>query len=155
MNCKEMGEHLMDVAAGLPSAPAAETHLHSCADCRERLRQTRETMELLDEWKAPAPSPYFEVRLQARLREESARSYRFLDWLRRPALAAAMAFLLVIGGTLYTVGYHPQAPSTLGQAQPGAAVEDLQDLDKNHDLFANFDLLDDLAPDQNAQEMNP
>jgi hypothetical protein len=30
------------------------------------------------------------------------------------------------------------------QDQPGTAVGDLQALDKNHDLYADFDVLDDL-----------
>ena len=29
-------------------------------------------MALLDEWQVPEPSPYFDVRLHARLREEAA-----------------------------------------------------------------------------------
>jgi hypothetical protein len=30
------------------------------------------------------------------------------------------------------------------QAEPGTAVSDLQALEKNHDLYSDFDLLDDL-----------
>jgi len=30
------------------------------------------------------------------------------------------------------------------QSAPGTAVSDLQALDKNHDLYSDFDLLDDL-----------
>ena len=33
-------------------------------------------MALLDEWQAPEPSPYFDVRLNARLREERQSSLR-------------------------------------------------------------------------------
>lgn len=156
MNCKEMGEHLMDVAAGAPPEPQVETHLRTCAACMENLEQMRLTMALLDKWKAPEPSPYFDVRLRARLREEAARPHGWLQWFRKPVLAAAMAALLVLGGTLITTGNYPQLPGTAAQIQPGAAVDDLQDLDKNDDLFANFDLLDDLGPTSNStQNLNP
>jgi hypothetical protein len=39
-----------------------------------------------------------------------------------------------------------------GPIQPGTAVGDLQALDKNQDLYSNFDVLDDLAvqPDVTA-----
>jgi len=41
--------------------------------------------------------------------------------------------------------------------QPGTAVGDLQALDKNEDLYANFDLLDDLQvqPDVDANQETP
>jgi hypothetical protein len=36
-------------------------------------------------------------------------------------------------------------------ASPGTAVSDLQALDKNHDLYADFDLLDDLEVQHDVQ----
>jgi hypothetical protein len=38
--------------------------------------------------------------------------------------------------------------------EPGTAVSDLQALEKNHDLYANFDLLDDLELQHDVTE-NP
>jgi anti-sigma factor RsiW len=141
MNCNEIGEVLMDVAGGTVAEPPVESHLRECAHCAARLQDLRQTMALLDQWTAPEPSPYFNTRLQARLREEAARPRGILDWFRKPVLAAAMAGLLVAGGTLYTVDHRGQQQAVV---HPGAAVQDLQDLDKNQDLFANFDLLDDM-----------
>jgi len=152
MDCKEMSEHLMDAAAGLPPAPQVATHLRSCAACSRMLDEMRRTVALLDEWQAPEPSPYFDVRLRARLREEAARPRGGLEWFRRPALAAALAVLLVIGGTLYTTGRHPQTP----RPTAGSAVQDLQELDRNQQLFSDFDLLDELGGgNNNAQTVNP
>ena len=154
MKCEEMGEHLMDLATGLPSDAQVETHLRTCAACNEHLQQMRQTMALLDQWQAPEPSPYFDVRLRARVREESVRHRAgLLQWFRRPALAGAMAALLVIGGTLYTTGHYAQ--TGVSQSPPGAAVQDLQDLEKNNDLFADFDLLDDLGGADHAPAVNP
>ncbi len=157
MNCGEIGEHLMDVAAGLEPDPLVAAHLRTCSTCAERLRGMQRTMALLDEWTAPNPSPYFDSRLRARLREEAARPQGWFAWIRKPALAAALAVLLVVGATLIRSGHRADTATPVAvQAQPGTAVGDLQELEKNHDLFANFDLLDDLDQDSpQAQTVNP
>ena len=102
MKCTEIRELLPDLAAGLASAPpGANDHLRSCTDCAGKLDEFRKTMALLDEWQAPEPSPYFDTRLHARLREEMAKPPRNLfAWLRRPALAASFALILVAGVTV-------------------------------------------------------
>ena len=151
MNCNDIGEHLMDLASGASVGPQIESHVRACSDCTARLEGLRQTIALLDEWTAPEPSPYFNTRLQARLREPVSR-HHWLDWFRKPALAAAMAGLMVVGGTLYTVKIRPQPQAVV---HPGAAVQDLLDLDKNQDLFANFDVLDDIQADGGSQALNP
>jgi len=145
MKCTEISEQLMDVASGVPAELPVEQHLRACAACSERLESLRATLTLLDEWQAPEPSPYFDSRLGARLREEAAQRQGWLAWLRKPALAGAMAALLAVGSLLY-IGH----PEELAQVQPptASAVGDLQVLDRNHDLLANFDLLDDLSVDE-------
>lgn len=155
MNCNEMHERMPDVAAGLSEVTAEETgHLASCESCAVKLEEFRRTMSLLDEWQAPEPSPYFDMRLQARLREEMARPQAgWLQWFRRPALAAALTLLLGIGAGLFfargTGMYRPAGDNRIAEMelqpfQPGTAVSDLQQLDKDHDLYADFELLDDL-----------
>ena len=70
-NCDDTREMMPDLAAGLATAtPEIKAHLESCAECAGKLEAFRQTMSLLDEWQAPEPSPYFDVRLSARLREE-------------------------------------------------------------------------------------
>ena len=62
----------------------------------------RATMALLDEWQTPEPSPYFDMRLQARLREEMAKPQAgWLQWFRRPVLAAALTVLMGVGVGLF------------------------------------------------------
>ena len=155
MKCNEIRELIPDLAAGLIAAtPEMKTHLDSCADCSGKLEGLRQTMVLLDEWQAPEPSPYFDVRLHARLREEAARQpASWLQWIRRPALATSLALLMVLGVALIQRGGRgnlnwfsteqvasgPQLP-----AEPGTAVGDLEALDKNHELYTDFDVLDDL-----------
>ena len=102
MKCNETREVMPDLAAGLLTAtPEVKAHLEFCTECAGKLEAFRQTMSLLDEWQAPEPSPYFDVRLRARLREESAtQSAGWLRWLRRPVLAASFALLMVVSVTM-------------------------------------------------------
>jgi hypothetical protein len=154
MKCNEIRERMPDVAAGFSQPTADEgKHLESCGACAEELKAMRSTMALLDEWQAPEPSQYFDVRLQARLREEMAKPQAgWLQWFRRPVLAAALTVLLGVGIGLFvsrdSVIYNP--PPVAEVEGPGTAMSDLQTLDKNHDLYADFDLLDDLDLQQDV-----
>src|SRR5579864_9344762 len=154
MKCEEIRERVLDVAARR-SEPTKEesTHLASCAACAQQLKSIRTTMALLDEWQTPEPSPYFDVRLQARLREEMAKPQTgWLHWFRRPVLAAALTVIMGVGvGIIFTRGsgvHPPQVP--IADVGPGTAVSDLQTLEKNHDMYSDFELLDDLDLQQNV-----
>lgn len=157
MNCDQVRKRMPDVAAGLTEPGADETqHFKTCAACAEQLKAMRSTMALLDEWQTPEPSPYFDVRLQARLREEIAKpqtGWRY--WFRRPVLAAALTVLMGIGVGLFVTHdssvLDPGEQAALTEsAEPGTAVSDLQSLEKNHDLYSDFELLDDLEVQQNV-----
>jgi len=150
MKCDEIRERMPDVAAGFGQLTAEDgNHLASCSTCAETLKEMRATMALLDEWQTPEPSPYFDVRLQARLREEMAKpqQVRWMHWFRRPVLAAALTIVMGVGIGLF-VARTPENPPA--PPAPGSAVSDLQTLEKNHDMYADFDLLDDLEIQQNV-----
>jgi predicted anti-sigma-YlaC factor YlaD len=157
MNCKEIRELLPDLAAGMDAATAPEVnkHIASCPSCAAHLDGLRKTMALLDEWQAPEPSAYFDTRMQARLREEMARpAAGWLSWLRRPAWAMSLAAAVFVGAL--TVGIANKSyfvetgtiatnPPSLGlPVAAGTAVGDLQALARNDDLYADFDVLDEL-----------
>jgi hypothetical protein len=150
MTCNEIRERMPDVAAGLTEATIAESkHLASCEGCAGQLEEFRRTMALLDEWQAPEPSPYFDVRMQARLREEMAKPQGgWLQFLRRPVLAMALTVVMAVGVGFFFIrgngGYRQNDVAAVDMAAPGSAVSDLQSLEKNHDLYSDFDLLDDL-----------
>jgi len=156
---------MLDVAAGAGEAtPAMNEHLLGCPDCAGKLAGMRQTMALLDEWQAPDPSPYFDTRLAAQMREERAKPVRagWLSWFRVPALAGALALVLMVAGGvgLYNKGKGGSRAGNIEVPQvvtPGTAVGDLQALDKNEDLYANFDVLDDLQvqPDVDADQETP
>lgn len=144
-----------DVAAGFSEPTADEgKHLASCKACAEQMKAMRSTMALLDEWQAPEPSPYFDVRLQARLREEMAKAPAgWASWLRRPVLAAALTVLMGVGvGLVFTrgSGIYTPTPGVMADSEPGTAVSDLQTLEKNHELYSDFELLDDLDLQQDV-----
>ena len=98
MKCNETREVMPNLAAGLTAVtPEVKAHLDSCAECAGKLEAFRQTMSLLDEWQAPEPSPYFDVRMRARLREESAKQTAgWMHWLRKPVLAASFALVMVV-----------------------------------------------------------
>jgi hypothetical protein len=159
MNCNEIRELLPDLAAGIGAGtPEVEKHIASCATCAAKLQGFHQTMALLDEWKAPEPSPYFDTRLNARFREERARpAAGWLSWLRRPAWALSLAAAVLVAGAIvvgtrsYTASYLTQAeaintkpPELSVPVLPGSAVGDLQALERNNELYADFDMLDEL-----------
>ena len=113
----------------------------------------RDVMLLLDEWKSPEPSPWFDARMHARFREEQTREPEgFLARVRdrmlfnnraalRPMMAGAMALLLVAGGGSYWQAAHIPTASRVGVS---AAVQDLQILDNYAQAIQQMDqLLDD------------
>lgn len=155
MKCNEIRELLPDLAAGLATAePEVNLHLRSCTGCAGTLEEFRKTMALLDEWQSPEPSPYFDTRLRARLREEAAKQPDgWFAWMRRPVVAVSMAVVLVAGVSVFWVeqNHQKQQPVVVG-----SAVSDLQVLDSDHDMLSDSDpdsansLLDDLQVQQDV-----
>jgi anti-sigma factor RsiW len=154
MKCNEIRELLPDLAAGLLVAePEVNTHLRSCSDCAGTLAEFQKTMALLDEWVAPEPSPYFDTRLHARLREEAAKQRSsWIARLRVPALAMSLAAIIAVGTTVFRLEYKKtnNRPGPVAVVEPGTAVGDLQALDQNHDVYSDSDLLDDLQVQQDV-----
>jgi len=158
MNCTQIRELLPGIitSAGMDATtlqPEVSNHIASCNECATHLLDLQKTMALLDEWQAPEPSPYFDTRLQARLREEMARPHAaWFSWLRRPAWAGSLAAVVIAGALVAgNKSYFSQTeaiatkPPSLGlPVEPGTAVGDLQALDRNDDLYADFDVLDEL-----------
>jgi len=151
MKCENIREALMEAVISGPEAvsPEVQEHLRNCAACAEQLTSLRRTMALLDEWQAPEPSPYFSSRLRARVREEAAvQPAGWLAWLRRPVVAVAAMVLVGIGVSLLEVGHFQGRnilatnDGTVRVSVQGNGVSDLQYLDKNAELFSEFDALD-------------
>jgi|SRR5581483_2290662 len=155
MNCKDVRACFFDLLGGEPVPAQVTGHMSSCADCARELESLRSTLAVLDEWKAPSDvSPYFMTRLMARVREEKPATENnwFFAWVRKPALAASMAVVLIAAGglsMLHVSNANPRAQQARTQAEVqarvGTAVSDLQYLEGHNDLLAEFELLDDIS----------
>ena len=160
MKCEKLPVHLPDMIFDPTRVPAeAVQHVKECSHCAGELKELQATMQLLNAWKAPEPSPYFDTRLAVRLRE--ARESEAPGWLERlrlrllfgsdlhlrPAAAAAFALLLVVGGGSYlgvvslnrTIGTQQQAVS--------ATVNDLELLDSNAQTLQQLAAFDETSSD--------
>lgn len=140
---------------GSATSPALSAHLGSCEGCRQEWNELRATWALMDEWAAPEPSPFFDSRLHARLREAQAAApeglwERLASFMRfstgrqlKPALAGGLALAMILGGgtaaTLLT--QHGAVPS----ASP--TVNDLKIYDNNAQALQQMDLLDESGSD--------
>lgn len=144
-DCKTCRSHLPDILLDRGYAakqPELAAHFETCTDCRAELNELLSTFDLLDEYVAPEPSPYFDSRLHARLREAEAagreglwermRSYLAFSTGRsfQPAIACALALILVIGGsgTFFQMHSFQQVPEN---PTASATVNDLKVLDNN------------------------
>jgi anti-sigma factor RsiW len=148
MRCEEFKSNLIEAMAGGDSVLG--THSQECASCAKELAEFRKTFDLLDEWAAPDPSPYFDTRLKARLREEAAQPVgwkaKWFRYMRLPALAGAMAAVALGGLSVYRSQIAPPL-------QHQCAVTDVQSLDKNYDLLGDLDSLDDSSDQPSDTEL--
>ena len=157
-NCTGMDPKLADLLLDPASVPAkVQAHVAGCENCMGELEKLKATMELLDAWQAPEPSPYFMTRFEARLREE--REAAPAGWLARqvarlragfaygpgihvrPLAAMALTVMLLIGGGTYldiniTDWNKPAQPSS-----QAAVVHDLQTLDSNAQVLDQMEAL--------------
>jgi hypothetical protein len=128
----------------------AKKHVAECSACAEELAGMERTWKMLDEWQAPEPSPFFDAKLYARLREEKENTpaslfERAKAWLMyssnlqlRPVAAGALATVLIVGGGTFALLNHEVAPAP----QTSATVRDLQSYDGNAQLFQQLNALD-------------
>ena len=151
-----MDAELANVLLDPRSVPAkVQKHLAECEHCQGELEQLKATMNVLDAWQAPEPSPYFLTRLGARMREE--RTAAPAGWFAgtvarlrnrvaygpglhvRPLAAMALTITLLVGGGAYlgvTDWMQPAQP-----AAQTAVVHDLQILDNNAQVLDQMEAL--------------
>lgn len=157
MDCNTCRTNLLELldADGAASRPEVAAHLAACAHCRAELEELRATFALLDEWQAPEPTPYFDQRLHARLREAAAAKPEGL-WERissfvkfstgrqfRPAMTGALAAVLLLAGS----GTYFGLEGFGSKVAPSATVNDLKVLDNNAQVEQQLDQLLDNSND--------
>jgi len=92
----------------------------------------------------------------SRLREEMAKPQAgWLQWFRRPMLAAALTVMLGVGVGLFVTKNTGRTPVAVATPERGTAVGDLQDMEQNHDLYADYEVLDDLDVAQDEDTATP
>jgi predicted anti-sigma-YlaC factor YlaD len=161
-DCRTCRTHLADLLLDesyVSAHPEVAEHMAACAECRTELEELQSTFALLDTWTAPEPSAYFDVKLRALLREAQAsapeglwdrmRSFLLFSTGRhlRPAMAGALAFVLVLGGGGTFVGLY-QHPVVATHASP--TVNDLKILDNNAQTLQQMDQLLDSSDDDSG-----
>ena len=159
MICRITKENLENLLLDRELVPVeVRKHVEDCPDCRQELAALEATMQALDGWEAPEPSPFFETRMAARLRSErEAAPAGFFEKLRarlmygtnmhlRPVAVGALALLLLIGGGTYA-GF---MNNTSQPVSPSATVRDLQSLDDNSQVFQQLNTLDQQDDDSDS-----
>ena len=164
MICRKVKPHLANLLFEPELVPAdVRDHLEDCATCSEELATLEATMNLMDEWKAPEPSPYFDSKLAVRLREEQrAEPAGLIERMRarvlfgnnmhlRPIAVGALALLIIIGGGTYAglMSSHSASP-----VKASATVEDLKSLDDNAQVFQQLSSLDQNDQDDSGSSSN-
>ena len=152
LNCSGMETELATLLLDPAAVPAkVRVHAEECAHCRTELAQLKATMELMDTWESPEPSPYFLSRLDARMRDERLAEpegwfARMRDRLKygpamhvRPLAAMALAVMLLVGGGAYMGVTDVEQPAV--QPGPTAVVHDLQTLDNNAQLLDQMEAM--------------
>jgi anti-sigma factor RsiW len=164
MDCSDCREHMADLLLDEGFAAEHEElsgHLASCVACATELAELKATFAALDSWTAPEPSPYFDTRVHALLREEQAAAPEGI-WERvrafflfstgrglRPALTGALALVMVLGGGGVLLTMHEHAMRTTA-ASP--TVNDLKILDVNAQAEQQVDQLLDAPIDDSTTQ---
>lgn len=117
-----------------------EGHVSGCAECGARLREFGLVSDLLGQWEAPEPSPWFDAHLRQRIAADSA-SNRWAGWLAAlsPSFPVGVAALLFLGALLIWSGG--------GQnALPPAQVVTVENTDEVMHAVEEVDILADFEP---------
>src|SRR5262249_42354806 len=133
-----------------------KAHMSACVACENEFQSLRSTMNVLDTWTAPEPSPYFDVRLQARLRDLKEHPQGlFAQWMEKIGIhhltwkpVAASVFALVMAvGVYMELPMRRQAPVV----QAACPVVDLQALDTNQQVLSELQDLDEDGSNNDTQ----
>lgn len=168
MICRKMETEfkslLPDLLLDRERVPAAvRAHVNECPDCSKELKSLEATMLALDAWEGVEPSPFFDARMSARMREaREEKPAGFFERLRerllfstnvhlRPVAAGALALMLLIGGGTYA-GFQTLHPGPAVVAS--ATVKDLQSLDENAQVFQQMNSLDQGDDSSSGQDSN-
>ena len=160
MNCKQMEAVILDYVSGRLNGAdraAAGIHLAACSVCRERAEGFGLVARVLEDWDTPEISPWFNARLRQRIANEEAARWnwtRTLDWLRRPATAAAFAAILVAGSATVWMARPAEVPAPVNVQGPVQhKTDELMPVVDDFDMLANFDVITELKDKAKKSEI--
>jgi len=159
MLCKDLKDEIFEAAlSGAAPGESVKAHMSACAACEHEFQSLRSTMNVLETWTTPEPSPYFDVRLQARLREVKEQPQGFFArWMEKigihrlswkPVAASVFALVMAVGVYVEMPGIGTTRKPVVQAACP---VVDLQALDKNQQVLSELQDLDDDSSNDNSQ----
>ena len=150
MNCHNVEKNsitYLDCKLDARQRREVETHLASCAACRERVRQFTELWDILDEAPAVLPSAGFDAALRARVAQEAQRG-SFWGWLVAPSPRLAIGVTALLAFSFWLSSLPPAAHVPAPVASAGDAefrmIADLPVLE-DYDVLADFDALSELS----------
>lgn len=155
MLCKDIKDEIFEAAlSGAAPGDKAKAHLSGCATCESEYQSMLSTMNVLDTWTTPEPSPYFDVRLRARLREVKQQEQHgvLARWLEKigirqltwkPIAAAGFALVMAVGVYVEMPGSIPRTGPRGPVFEASCPVVDLQALDNNSQVLNALQDLDD------------
>jgi anti-sigma factor RsiW len=160
MNCGQTEKKLvayLDGKLAIAERRQMEAHLAICTACQERAAGFRSVWDVLDELPPLAPSPAFDNRVRARVRQEPIRA-GFWSWIvPSPRMAFAATALLI--ASIWLSSFQP-ARLVVTHLPPGTALQNteaefgmIKDLPvlEDYDVVTSFDALSELPVQQTAQ----
>lgn len=125
MDCKEVKEALYDFLTRRlkeEDLQKVNAHIIQCENCRKNLEELRETLSLLDTWKAPELSPGFRASVLESINERESRRpaaaiKRMFEWILQPPRlhrslqGLAVAAMVLLAFTVYR-GLSPEPDRT-------------------------------------------
>ena len=153
MKCEKLREEFMEAVLSGPEAasPELQEHLRSCAACAGELASFQADDDAARRVAGAGAIPVFQFAVAWRACARSLPYRREVGWhgLRRPVASGGRGGLdrgwRWIAGD-WSLHARPNTLATndgvIRSGAPGSAVSDLQYLDKNADLFSDFDALD-------------
>ncbi len=144
----------LDGKASEQDRALVEAHLSACPECARRKQEFRAVSQMLGEWQAPEPSPWFDARLRRKIAEDAGHT----SWMPRlselfPPVPVGIGALIVLACLLIFSGNPnvvvPQ-PSTVAAAPH---MEEVLRAADEMELLKDFDLLSELKqPELTRQE---
>jgi hypothetical protein len=151
-------------------------HVANCAECARAVEEYRKLDFALDDWAVAEPSPWFDVKVRARVAATEQKNSGFFGFGRVRMLAAGVAAMVLILVAVVVFNHRgvvenqqpavsqqqpvaaataPQTPATTEALRQPLPVEEQLKMDENlslledYEVVANFDALSEL-PQANA-----